>query len=433
MLVWSASLAVTLLLVLLLALLWLFKTTISDDAWISAPPALSSQQAYQVKALAKRTMQAFSQPPRQTHISVSQAELDALAAMLARAYPRLLSRFDLTQQGLTWSGSVRLPDNPFGSYLSLQLRLPVSTQQLRLDQLLLGELIVPEGMLRRLLPLLTQMLFGQEQSLTLLQTARLSAITNEQLTLLIDPPADSSRQLARMLDQIQVFSGSSAGLNRLWIGQYYSQLQQQAALLDPKQWVSATYFIAPLLRQASLQSGPEQTHLHARAAIMALALYLGSSRFEQITGPILTEQQRQQPPHYRTLLRGRVDLRQHFIVSAALQVLADAGFSQAIGEFKELLDSGEGGSGFSFADLAADRAGTLFAQRISRDPQQANQLLQRLNVPLREPDLMISIENLPEGLTETQFQQHYQNLDSSSYRQIVEWIDTSLIQLRLYR
>ncbi|MEH6648598.1 MAG: hypothetical protein V7707_01080 [Motiliproteus sp.] len=430
----------------MLAIAWLLTVVISDSPWVEAPPAISAQQAQQVKALAKRTLRSVNQDPvlepepksissnpdRQRPVEVSHSELDALAAMLARAYPQLHSKFDLTPGGVILTSSLRLPDNPFGRYLSLRLRLPISIQELRIDRLQLGQLEIPEPLLQRLIPGVTQLLFGAEQSHILLHTARLSAITTDRLTLLIDPPNNASQQLVQILGQVRSFSGESPSLNRLWISQYYSLLQQQAMQLESGQWVSMTYFIAPLLRRIGQQAEPEQTHLHSQAAIMALALYLGSGRFEQIIGPVLSDDQRRQRPHYRTLLRGRVDLRQHFIVSAALQVLADVGFSQAIGEFKELLDSGQGGSGFSFADLAADRAGTLFAQHISRNPHQATILIDRLDRPLREPDLMIPIDQLPEGLTQTQFQQHYRDLDSENYQLIIDRIDTDLNNLRLY-
>lgn len=424
----------------MLAIAWLLTQAVSDQAWVDAPPSISPQQAQQVKALAKRTLRSVNQSTtpgpastdRNSKVEVSRGELDALAAMLARAYPRLHSQFELTPHGVILTSSLRLPDNPFGSYLSVRLRLPISPQELRIDRFQLGQLDIPEPLLQRLIPSTIQLLFGAEQGHILLHTARLSTITTKQLTLRIDPPHNANQRLVQLLDRVRSFSGDSSGINRLLISQYYTQLQQQAVLLESRQWVSMTYFVAPLLRRIGQQVEPDQIHLHSQAAIMALALYLGSNRFEQIIGPVLSAEQRQQRPHHRTLLRGRVDLRQHFTVSAALQVLADAGFSQAIGEFKELLDSGKGGSGFSFADLAADRAGTLFAQRISRDPQQTMALIKRLDRPLREPDLMIPIDQLPEGLTQKQFQQHYRDLDSENYQQIINRIDTELNSLRLY-
>ena len=55
-------------------------------------------------------------------------------------------------------------------------------------------------------------------------------------------------------------------------------------------------------------------------------------------------------------MRGRHDLAQHVGVSAALTALSGPRAAEAAGLLKELLDSGEGGSVFSFADLAADLA-----------------------------------------------------------------------------
>jgi hypothetical protein len=69
----------------------------------------------------------------------------------------------------------------------------------------------------------------------------------------------------------------------------------------------------------------------------------------------------------RVLLGGRVDFPQHFLVSAALVLEGSGTLSQAIGLYKEMLDS-RGGSGFSFTDMAANLAGTRFGEALQRDP-----------------------------------------------------------------
>ena len=58
-----------------------------------------------------------------------------------------------------------------------------------------------------------------------------------------------------------------------------------------------------------------------------------------------------------TTLSGRGDLSLHFLYSVILEQVGKENIGLSIGELKELLDSNEGGSGFSFADLAADKAG----------------------------------------------------------------------------
>ncbi|WP_421868798.1 hypothetical protein [Motiliproteus sp.] len=413
-----------------IGLFWLLHSLTSDQPLVEPPAAADPQQVYHAKQLAKRTLKLIQrqQPDR---LDVSHTELQSLNRLLARAYP-IYSRFSPTPDGLWISASIELPDNPFGRFLSLQLHLPVSDQQLRLTDLQLGQLQLPDSWTKRLVPLLVRLILGKQQGQLLLDLVRLEHVEKDQLQLRIQPPAEPKRQLSRLLERLRSFD-DNPDFDPVWIAHYYDQLLQRGQGLEPRKWVSLNYFLAPLMRNVQQQAPEGEQHLHARSAILALSLYLGSYRFEQLTGPVLSEQQRQHPPHYRTLLRGRIDLRQHFVYSAAIQVLADAGSSYAIGEFKELLDSVAGGSGFSFADLAADRAGTLFAMRASRNSQQAAELLARFDKPLKESDLMIPINRLPEGLSEDQFRQRYGDINSEAYRRLTDQIDQRLLALRLYK
>ncbi|NIB40448.1 hypothetical protein HBA55_12680 [Pseudomaricurvus alkylphenolicus] len=411
-------------------LVWVLSHLIDDQPLVDPPLTANPQQVYHAKQLVKRTLRLMQrqQPDR---LDISYAELQSLNSLLARAYP-IHSHFNPTTDGLWIRASIELPDNIFGRYLSLQLHLPVSPQQLQLTNVQLGSITLPDSWTRRLLPSLVERVFGQQQGQLLLDLVRLQQAQEDQLQLLIQPPSDPRQQLSRLLERLRSFDDNS-GLDSIRIAHYYDQLLREGQALEPHEWVSLSYFLAPLMLNVQQQAAEGEQHLHARSAILALSLYLGSHHFEQLTGPVLNEQQRQNPPHHRTLLRGRIDLRLHFVYSAAIQVLGDAGSSYAIGEFKEMLDSVAGGSGFSFADLAADRAGTLFAMRASRDPQQAAELLARFDLPLQESDLMIPINRLPEGLSQAEFRQRYGDIDSEAYRRLTDQIDQQLLALRLYR
>lgn len=76
---------------------------------------------------------------------------------------------------------------------------------------------------------------------------------------------------------------------------------------------------------------------------------------------------------------GRKDWSRHFWVSAGLTVLSDGDRTMAVGLIKEIMDATPGGSGFSFADLAADRAGNLFALAAIRDEESARAMQQRFS------------------------------------------------------
>jgi hypothetical protein len=118
--------------------------------------------------------------------------------------------------------------------------------------------------------------------------------------------------------------------------------------------------------RARARSATSPPVLENRAALLALGLLLGHRRLEDFVGPVLDERAwRRAAPLARTTLRGRDDWTKHFFVSAALTVLSAQTPSEAIGIVKEELDAG-GGSGFSFGDLLADRAGTTFALLATR-------------------------------------------------------------------
>jgi len=133
------------------------------------------------------------------------------------------------------------------------------------------------------------------------------------------------------------------------------------------------------------------------------------------------------------VLAGRRDLRLHFIISAGLELLSDRGITNAIGEFKELLDTRSRGSGFSFADLAADRAGVVFAETATRDKNSAVRLQQQLRNNVDEGLFFPSVADLQEGISRTEFAQQYNNTDSEAYRGTVAEIDERLRKLPAYR
>ena len=116
-----------------------------------------------------------------------------------------------------------------------------------------------------------------------------------------------------------------------------------------------------------------------------MILVLAASAKGPGIGPLVPAAKEWPLPKRRTVtLQGRVDWAQHFIISAALTLVGGDIISDAIGLFKEVEDS-RIGSGFSFADLAADKAGTRFGG-YATSVRQASELQERLAVIPREDD-----------------------------------------------
>jgi hypothetical protein len=164
-----------------------------------------------------------------------------------------------------------------------------------------------------------------------------------------------------------------------------------------------------------------------RAALVALAFYVNGKGL----GAILPAAKNWPLPRARQVtLAGRGDTAQHFSISAALAATAGSPLADAVGVYKEL-DDANGGSGFSFNDLAADRAGTrLGALAVATDQ---TRLRQRLAIGLKDTDLLPKVADLPEFMQAAEFTQRFGGVDGARYKKMQADIEARIGALGLYR
>ena len=103
-------------------------------------------------------------------------------------------------------------------------------------------------------------------------------------------------------------------------------------------------------------------------------------------------------------------------------MLSDADRSITVGLTKELMDAVPGGSGFSFADLAADAAGSTFASAATRDRASARATQRRIISGVRVADYLPDFQDLPEGLTSDELQSIYGGLGGDGTQEVVDEI-----------
>jgi len=195
-------------------------------------------------------------------------------------------------------------------------------------------------------------------------------------------------------------------------------------LLDPyanRANVPVSTVLAPLMACCG-----DLTPHEGRAALLVLASYLTGIKL----AVVLPESAKWPAPRRVQLtLFGRHDSAQHFVVSAALAAWAGEPAANAVGLFKEIQDS-RGGSGFSFADLAADRAGTRFGELVAGGSPYLENALRRT---LTDGELAPSLDGLPEPLSAADFKQRFGAGDNAAYRQVMTEIERRLAALPLYR
>ncbi len=95
------------------------------------------------------------------------------------------------------------------------------------------------------------------------------------------------------------------------------------------------------------------------------------------------------------------------------------------------MDATEGGSGFSFVDLTANRAGTLFTGVATKSAQSARELQLKIRRVVEIAEFFPEIDGLPEGISRDEFQNQYGGLGGAETSRIVEEIRNRLAQCSL--
>ena len=181
---------------------------------------------------------------------------------------------------------------------------------------------------------------------------------------------------------------------------------------------------APITEESGQLSDVQQN----RAAILALGIALGDEKLAKFVGLNRDQDLIQQASKLMegTTLRNRADWPRHFCVSAALAVLENPLVSDAGGLMKEQLDALTGGSGFSFRDFAADRAGVRFANAATNSEEDAKAMQDLLKGEFNVSNILPPIDDLPENLTTEQFRNEYGSVGSKLYRQKISEIESRL-------
>jgi hypothetical protein len=164
-----------------------------------------------------------------------------------------------------------------------------------------------------------------------------------------------------------------------------------------------------------------------RAVLVALAMFVVGDRAEGLAPVAAAEVRKCREGKSEIVLSERTDLAKHWALSAALGAVLGEGAASALGEWKELSDSLPNGSGFSFADLAANRSGLRIARR-AIVPATAASTAKQLATVQKEELFPISLIAAQEGLSEEEFLRRYGNVQAANYQATIQWIDRKLDQ-----
>jgi hypothetical protein len=194
---------------------------------------------------------------------------------------------------------------------------------------------------------------------------------------------------------------------------------------------------AELVRTAASVAATQEEEFQPTALLVGLGLALDDSttlRDNPLTRafcrPIESDAERRERVAVlgSPTVRGRRDLCQHFVVSAALAELLEPAAAEAAGLLKERLDMTKA-SGFSFTDVAADFAGVEFARALRRDPR----AVARASVVFEVKSFVPHVTGLAEGLSREKFEADYGSESDPRFRKVLDDVRKRIAELPGYR
>jgi|AZIJ01.1.fsa_nt_gi uncharacterized protein YfiM (DUF2279 family) len=415
-------------LLLLLGIFGVFALCIESSPLVAEQAPLSAANIERVKHILRQHRSENVRSGETKTITLSEEELNLLANHLAHRL-NIVDAVLSIKEGLlalksTWDISAFLPyKSQVPRYLNIDAVIGSSSgdaglQDVNIQTLNIGQMTLPSALIKSVL----QIVIEHIDALSLVQEGkkmiRVLDIGTKDVALTYQWRADSIERLRGRL-----VTGDERRVLAVYQQFLVSEVERQGRTLTFTHLVEATF------RFAQRRSKSADPVAENKAAIIVLAAYANGGGLSRL---IPEARDWPKPQKARLRLHGRRDLVKHFMTSSALTVAGGGAMSNAIGLRKEM-DDASSGSGFSFIDLAADRAGVYFAEHAVSSVATASALQARLAKGRGNTRLMGDINGLEENLSKMAFERRYGGPGDQRYEQVVGMIDHRINDLMLYR
>ncbi len=413
-LVAAAGLLALLLVVLLLAT----TAALQTEPSVTARGEVVHEDIARAMALLRQHDPRRAAPGRVRSALLLDRDLEVLLGHASQRWLRASSRVELARGTATLHLSLHLPANPFGRWLNVELQLQETGGLPTIAAAHLGRLPLPAWLAERAALAAARQAGLQAELQLAAQVVRQVRFMPGQLNVVYAWQGDSpARVMAALLP--------AADLARLRA--YTERLALLSDAQKPAWDAPLAALMGPMFELARTRTAAGgDAAAENRAALAVLTLFVNGMG---VDGVVPAAKAWPKPRRLRLLLAGRNDFPQHFLVSATLAAEGTGPLSQAIGLYKEVTDS-RGGSGFSFTDMAANRAGTRFGELAVQDPLRLQSALAR---GVQDSDLVPNVSDLPEFMPEPEFVRRFGGVGSPRYDALLSDIDKRIQTLPLLR
>ena len=419
-----ARLLLLLLVVLLVAPLAAALVALEPAPRVEAVERLSQEEIRRARQLMEEHDPRRLEAGEIRSLSLADREINLLLRYaLGRLLP-LTARTALGDGRLGIEATLTVPENPFGRYLNVAAEAGLAAGRPYLDSLRFGDVDVPAPLANLLLAGAHRLLSGNDLYRRSLAAVNGVRIDPGRLRLVYQWQPELIREARAAGRSLMVAAGEE---DRLLA--YHGGLVEATARQRRGARVALPELMEPLFTLAAERSAADRDPVKEnRSLITVLALHVQGASVPRLLGAPAAAGEETAVP----LLRGRHDLAQHFLISAGVAVLGGTALADAVGLLKEV-DDARHGSGFSFTDLAADRAGVRFAEQATASPAAARRLQAALAEGVTDAVLLPSLDGLDEFMPQAVFQERYGGVGAPAYRRVARTIEERIAALPLYR
>ncbi len=352
---------------------------------------------------------------------VGERDLEVLVNQGARRWLPLNSRAVFERETATLQFSLELLPHPllvWGRWLNVEVSLVQTAGLPAMEKVRVGRLPVPIWVAERLATwALSRAAFKAEVDLAL-EVVRRVRFAPQHMLVTYAWQGDS---LGRLLNGL-VPPDELARLRA-----YSDRLVEVAARHKSSWQMPLVEMLQPAfeLARKRTQAGGDAA-AENRAALTVLTLHANGRGLAQVL-PVARNWPRPRP--LQLLLGGREDFPLHFLVSAALAAEGTTPLSKVVGVYKEVSDA-RSGSGFSFNDMAANRAGTRFGEKLLQSPAEMQAALAG---GVGDADLLPRVDDLPEFMSQPEFVRRFGGVGAPAYNVLLTEIDRRIAALTLLR
>lgn len=334
---------------------------------------------------------------------------------------------ELSQNSAKLLGTVKIKPSLFGSYINFEAKFEQVNSALSLQELRLGDFILPRFIVRPLINYGKRELAGNDNYLlynSVLASINQLDLQEDYLAVTFNWSAVDTKLLSESARRLLIDQTTRDML----ISYQQRLITVLNEIPESSRSISLNNLLAPLFNHALANEGDPRVENQTIFLILSCYL-LDVLDIEFFVGPETLESDLARS--LRVTLESRDDLPRHMLGSAAIAAYADNNLANLLSIYKEVQDSRRN-SGFSFSDITANQIGTRLGELSNSNQNNALQL-QRFFSQVESEIEYMPLVGPPDGISEAEFISQYGNRNSEAYLNRMESIESTITQLAIFQ